>query len=395
MKDSAIHITPTGRSLRRSRGSEAPSRVDDQAVPGRRRGCGALHAGRWRAPVLALLAFGTACDIPTEAPRWTTSWTFVGVEDEIVTSELLPTAVREEGTSFVLDSIRSVRTVRLSDVCEVCTCFSGPIPRIEITPQNWSVPLPNGVWEASLSRGTARLVLRNELGFDLLDNGEGERGYLLAELVDNRTREVVDSVRVTDPFPSGDSLVVSFDLSGLELHRNMVARVQGVTPGSGCESIDLSGDPRVQAQVGLQDVRATSVVVFLTDAAVSVPDETIELPDAILDRLRAGEAQVVVDAEITTRVGASFDLLMSVAREPAELFSEDAALYTPLEVPPGSLEQPGVVRKQFLVDVERLENASRLLFSARNRVVGDRRVTIRGGEGVSYRILIHAELPSS
>jgi len=120
------------------------------------------------------------------------------------------------------------------------------------------------VSEATLERGTAAVVIHNEMGFDLLDNGEGERGYLVAELVDLRSRTTVDSVRIDEPFPPGDSLTLSFDLAGLTVHNRMRARIRGVTPGSGCEDIDLTEDLAIKSRITLRDVAASSVVIFLS-----------------------------------------------------------------------------------------------------------------------------------
>jgi len=137
------------------------------------------------------------------------------------------------------------------------------------------------------------------------------------------------------------------------------------------------------------------VVIFLSDAAVAVPDEVIDLPEAVANRLRAGEARVTLDVEVITTVAAELDLVMSVAGDPAHLFTENAALYTPVPIPSGSLEEPSIVRKSFLLDLEGLEGAEALHLSARNRVAGSRSVSIRGGEGVHYRVIIRAELPSN
>lgn len=344
--------------------------------------------------LVALPGLG-ACDIPTETPRWNTDWTLLGIQDSIVTGELLPEAVREVGTAFVLDSIASSRKITLGQVCEVCTCFEGPIPRIEIAPQDWTVPLPSGVSEATLTRGTARVKLVNQLGFDLLDNGEGDRGWLLAQLVDRRTNTVMDSVRIEDPFPPGDSLTLSFDLQGLQLHRSMVARVQGVTPGTGCESIDLTEDLGIRADVVVRDMEATGVKITLYDHAVAVPDQTIDIPQLLRDRLRAGEAEVSLEADVVTTVGATFDLSLSLASDPSKLFTPEATLWTPIPVPPGTLEEPSRVRKLYLLDVAALQEAETLFLSGRNRVEGNRTVEIRGGEGVVYRVFIHATVPTT
>ncbi len=345
--------------------------------------------------LLALLAGGTqACDIPLELPRWETSWTFLALTDTIATADFLPSGVREQGPLFVLDSISASTDFRLGDVCEFCTCFQGPIPELEITPFEYPLPLPGGLSAASLSAGSAHVTIHNDVPFDLLDNGEGGRGSLLVELYDNRAGRVIDSLRLTDPFPPGDSIDLSFDLGGLELHRGLVARVSGTTPGSGCDSIALTPDMGIRAAVDLRAVTASSVHIFVSDASLAIPGEIVDLPEAVSDRLRPGEARVAIEVEVVSTVGVGVDILLSAAADPADLFTERAALFTPLPIPPGDRADPRTVTRLFLLDLERVEGAHQIHLATRNRVSGDRRVVIQGGEAVSYDVRIHAELPS-
>ena len=341
-----------------------------------------------------LLIGGAACDIPTELPRWQTGWTFVALDDTVATQDFLPEGVREVGSFFVVDSLVSEETVRLGDVCEFCTCFSGPIPSVDLDPFDWALPLPGGLTEASLSSGTAEVVLYNEVAFDLLDDGMGNRGVLTVDLFDLRSNVVLDSVRLSEPFPPDDSLRLSFDLRGLELHRNVVARVGGTTPGSGCDDIVLTPEMGIRADVAIRDVRASSVRVVVSDGDVSLQGEQFSIPEFVANRLRPGDARLVLEVEVISSIAITLDLLLSAASRPEDLFTERAALFTPMSIDPGSRAAPTEVAKLFLLDVASVEGAERLHFASRNRVVGDRRVEVAGGEQVRYRATLRAELPN-
>lgn len=332
--------------------------------------------------------------MPFDAPEWSTDWTFLGIEDTVATSRFLPQGVREGGDGFVVDSLGTSQAVLLGDVCEVCTCFTGPIPPVTITPSEWYLPLPPGLSAARIATGTARVVLVNELGFDLLRDGQGGEGFLSVQLVDRLTNEAVDSLRFSEPFPPGGSIDLSFDLAGLEVHRNMVARVQGFTPGSGCDTVPLAPESGILTDVVLEDVRAQDVTVIVSDAALVIEPEAIDLPGLVSDRLRPGDARLSLEVEMITSVPIEVEVLLSVAASPEALFTEKSGLFTPILVPPGSPEDPGTVRKTFLLDVEEIERAETLHIDSRNRVLGSRRVTVRGGERVAYRVWLHAELPS-
>ncbi len=356
-----------------------------------------LPSDRWVGRALAaawLLIGAAACDIPTELPRWQTGWTFVALDDTVATQDFLPEGVREVGSFFVVDSLVSGETVLLGDVCEFCTCFSGPIPTVDLDPFDWAIPIPGGLSEASLSSGRAEVVLHNNVAFDLLDDGMGNRGVLTVDLIDLRSNVVLDSVRLSDPFPPGDSVELSFDLQGLELHRNVVARVGGTTPGSGCDDISLTPEMGIRADVSIRDVRASSVRVVVSDGDVSLAGEQFSIPDFVAERLRPGEARLVLEVEVISSVAITLDLLLSAASQTDELFTEHAALFTPMSIDPGSRSSPAEVSKLFLLDVASLQGAERLHFASRNRVVGDRRVVVAGGEQVRYRATLRAELPS-
>jgi hypothetical protein len=346
---------------------------------------------RWG--VFGALVLALACDLPLGLPRFTTEWVVPAAGDSLGLSDLLPSGFRVTPEGFVLDSLVSNQTVRLGDVCELCTCFSGPIPPVDLTPQSWRVPVPGGLSKAVLERGSARILIRNHAGFDLLDDGEGGRGFVLIRLTDLLTRSVLDSVSVSQPFPPDDSLSLHIDLAGLELTPFMVAELTGRTPGSGCDDVSLDPDVGIEAVVRLENVLAESVEAVLSDAAVALSGRTVSLPSALADRLRPGEADLVVEVETSTSIPVDVEVLLSVAGTEEDLFTENAALLTPLLIKGGSPDAPSSFRRLFVVNTASLEGADHVLVRTRSRIIGDRRVVFRGQEAFSYKVTLRAEIP--
>ena len=88
----------------------------------------------------------------------------------------------------MIDSFSAEGEVRLRDVCELCTCFQGPIPSFQLSPHDWPVPLPAGVLSAKLESGRADVTIHNQVGFDILYDGDGHDG-IPARRPDGHQRE--------------------------------------------------------------------------------------------------------------------------------------------------------------------------------------------------------------
>jgi hypothetical protein len=341
-----------------------------------------------------LLAGTAGCDVPTSLPSWTTEWDLLAVDQKITTPELLPASVRADAQGFVIDSFAAVARVRLGDVCELCTCFDGPIPELTIAPHDWPVRLPPGLIEAQLRTGKARLVLVNEIGFDLLDDGLGNQGWLDVLLVDRYTDAVIERRLVTGTYPAGASLALEFDLRGRRLHSGLVARVSGHTPGSGGCIVPLDESSGFTARVELHDVVASSVDVIVSDAQLALAPRSLELPSALARRLRPGEARVALNVEVESRVPTSAELDLSVGAGPDLLFTRRAALHTPMVLPSPTGAASADARGLYLLGLEGIPEAGRLHFAARTRITGSRIIRLRGSESLEYRLRVHAEVPT-
>ncbi|HEX9886626.1 MAG TPA: hypothetical protein VGA70_09065 [Longimicrobiales bacterium] len=335
-----------------------------------------------------------ACDLPTELPVWDTVWEAVVVEDSIAAADLLPPEMRVTDDGFVMDSFVTHNTIRIEDVCEFCTCFDGPVPALDIVAHDWRIRLPSRVIEADVIDGSARLTVHNEVPFDVLDDGQGNRGHLTVELIDTRTDQVLGARTVAEPLPPGDSLVVDFDLPALTLGGQLVARVSGKTPGSGCDSVTVAPDDGFRAEVLLRNVRVSSALVVLSDGDLAFDSRDIELPGFIASRLRPGDASLTLDVRISSRLPVEAEFGLSLAGGFEDLFTERAALYTPVVVRRWDRLDPVLLNRTYIVEEGALQGAERVFLSSRNRILGNRLVRFTGGESVAYSVRLHAEIPS-
>jgi hypothetical protein len=343
---------------------------------------------------LTTLVAIAGCDLPTQLPRYDTEWELVAIRDTIATADLLPQHLRVVGGRFVIDSFSVEGDVRLGDVCELCTCFEGPVPPMVIAPHDRKVELPPGVISARLERGRANIIIHNNVGFDVLDDGDGGHGFLGVDLTDLRDDRVLGQVFLAESFPAGDSLVLSFDLAGLELNQYLAARVHGFMPGSGCQEVELTPESGFRTRVELTDVVARSVEVWVTDYALRLAERNLSLPSLVASRLRSGEADLTVEVDIETRLPANVEIGVSAAGRREDLFSERAALYTPLVIPEGAPEDPRAVKKLYVVQLDPLSGAEKLFLDTRNRFLTPRPMVLQGGESVSYQVRLRARVPS-
>ena len=342
----------------------------------------------------SLVVCAAGCDIPTALPSWSTDWEITAVDQTITTAELLPAAVRADARGFVIDSFAATASIRLGEVCELCTCFDGPIPGLEISPHDWPVRLPPGLAEAQMLAGKARLVLTNQIGFDLLDDGQGNHGWLDVVLLDRYSGVEIDRRHLTGAYPAGGTLALDFDLAGLRVYPGLVARVSGHTPGSGGCSVKLTESSGFTASVELRDVVASSVDVLVSDATLALAPHSIDLPAPLARRLRPGDARIALDVQVKSRVPTSAELDLSVAPSAAALFTNGAALHTPLLLPRPTGADAAGVHGLYLLELAGISESAKLTFAARTRITGSNLVKLRGGESLEYKLTVRAEVPS-
>jgi len=336
----------------------------------------------------------TGCDIPTGVPVWETEWELVVARDSVSLSSLLPDEVSSGPGGFRLESFVRADSVRLDEVCELCTCFDGPIPELELETQDYPIGLPARLVEAPLERGTAVLEITNGLGFDLLDDGLGNRGFIRTDLVDRRTGDTLVTRVFGGGFPEAATVRLEFPLDGVLLHGQLVARVSGFTPGSSCESLSLDPADGLDVRIEVRDALASSATVLLNAADLAPAPRRASLPSALSDRLRPDASDLVVALSVRSALPLPVDLDLSIAAAAGELFAPEAALTTPVRIPaagpPSSLE----VSREYVLDPSRLVGRDSLHISGVTTLPGGGLVTVVGPESITWDVRLRARIPS-
>jgi len=352
-----------------------------------------MRTTRLLLPLLAVLA-GSGCEIPTSVPVWETEWELLLARDSVPVRDVVPPEVELVPEGFRMASFVTRDSVRLEEVCELCTCFDGPIPELTLEPQDYRIELPARLLEAPLSRGTATLELTNGLGFDLLDDGFGNRGFVRAELVDLRTGDTLVTRVYGEAFPDGATITLTFPLDGVLLSRSIVTRVTGVTPGSQCDDLSLDPTDGLDVRVELMDIAAPSARILLNESDLAPPTRRAALPEAIASRLRPDASDLVVALVASSSLGLPVDLELSVAAATADLYRAGAALTTPVRIAPGAPEDPARLRREYVVDPALLQDRDSILVAGRTTLSQGRTVTVRGPELLTYEVRLRARVPS-
>ena len=149
-----------------------------------------------------------------------------------------------------------------------------------------------------------------------------------------------------------------------------------------------------RARVDLVHVVASSVDVFLSDAALGLHPRSFDLPGWLARRLRPGEARIALDVDVRSMVSTSAEVDLSVARAADRLFTKGAALETPLLLPLPVGAAPADAHGLYLLELDGVPDATELHFAARTRITGTRVVRLRGNESLRYRLTMRAEVPS-
>lgn len=347
------------------------------------------------AATIALLTGPLAgCDIPTSIPAFDTEWEVLLARETVAVESLLPAELTVDASGFALASFVRADSVRLDEVCELCTCFDGPIPELELEPQDYALGLPPRLVETPLANGSVTLSLTNGLGFDLLDDGAGGRGDLTAQLIDRRTRDTLISRSWSAGFPPGGTIALDFPLEGVLLTSSLVFRVSGSTPGSRCEDLSLDPSDGLDVEVELRDLRAPTATILLVESDLAPPLQRARLPEVVADRLRPDDSDLVVRLDVSSTLALPVDLDLSVAASEAELFGGGAALTTPVRIAPGTPGEPTALLRDYVVDPSRLEGRDSLVVSGRTSLAGGRLVTVRGDETITWDVRLLATVPT-
>ena len=236
-----------------------------------------------------------ACDVPTAAPRWNTTWHVPADSSEIAISSLLPasvTVVDMDGTpAFAMDVSGTSFARSLGEVCSACVAANGTrVPKPEFTIAGSSaVGLPTDVASADLVGGVIDYSLGHSFEFDPLrpsSDGGAAKGWFTAKISLGPTVVASDSVNGADlAFAPGTthSRVVTLDASHaapLRVDGPLTVAVTLYSPAG--DSITMNSSHSMTVHATPRDLR-------VGEARVSVPSRTLVARESTMDLSGLGQ----------------------------------------------------------------------------------------------------------
>ena len=239
------------------------------------------------ASAAALLFTATACDVPTAAPRWTSTWLLPADSTQVAVADLLPdnVGVIEVGTTKVFDaSIGPVPLVKsLGSVCSECNAVNGQrVPKPDFTIVDSSTAnLPVDVLALDVVGGAIDYTITNYFSFDPLNPAPGVHGWLRVVIRAGETLLARDSV-------SGTALALDRGIARthtVALYGTLASpvRIEGpitivVTLASPAgDSVTVNTAEEIHVQVTPRSVRASRLTVNVSGRELPPRSSTIDL----------------------------------------------------------------------------------------------------------------------
>ncbi len=224
------------------------------------------------------LAVASACDIPTELPKWDTTFVVQAESTAFSVIQVLPSSVTltNNGSAFSLSLSPTTLSERLGILCPACTALHGlvaPKPAFNDSFAS-TIALPADVAGASLTSGTINISLIHNFSFDPLRPGATARGSLTITARSGASTLGSATVNgVAQAFPTGSPLAVALPLGSGSISGPVVVTVTvnsplgDATPIDTNQHIDATATPSnlviSTAQVRIQGRNVTATPVSL------------------------------------------------------------------------------------------------------------------------------------
>ena len=237
-----------------------------------------MHVGS--AALAAVLV--VACDIPTELPKWDTTFVVQAESTVVAVGEILPSSVTVApgGNAFLLSLSPATFSKSLGEMCPACLPFNGlAVPKPAFADSiKTTIALPADVSSGALISGTIAVQVQNGFNFDPLrpNGGASPFGSLTiairsgATLLGSVTRD--GSVQA---LPAGGA--VSFDIP-----LNGAATVGGALDVTAAIVSPAGGTTTINTNSALT-VTATPTNMLLSSVQVRVQDRIVNATQVALN----------------------------------------------------------------------------------------------------------------
>jgi hypothetical protein len=243
------------------------------------------------ADALLLVAGLSACDIPTGAPRWQTTWITPAAETSVSVGELLPAAltVNPDTSAFLLSFPAVSDAFALAEFCAGCpaVAVTAPKPAFQGTVST-TLPLPASIESVTIEGGQIEIELVNGFAFDPLRPGvAADSGTLTIEVLMAGVpvaSGIVDGA--TQAFPSGDTLALALPFTASDVTEDLEVELTLDSPAGDLTTLDPSDE--IGISIEATDVEVSEAVVQVPATPVGSDDQELDLSDLDVDDLRAG-----------------------------------------------------------------------------------------------------------
>lgn len=235
----------------------------------------------------ALLFAVVGCDLPTAAPRWTTTWALLADSTEVSVADLLPDNVTvvdvgsEKAFEASFGTVPLVKT--LGSVCNACYALEGQrVPKPDFTIVDSSTAdLPVDVFALDIVGGAVDFTLTNRFSFDPLNPAPGAYGWLRVVIRSGQTilaRDSVPGAAMTLPYGVARSHTVTLGgtpAAPVRIDGPITVVVTLASPMG--DSVTVNTAEEISVDVTPRAVRASRLTVNVTDRDLPPHSDVIDL----------------------------------------------------------------------------------------------------------------------
>lgn len=224
-----------------------------------------------RLSVAIVALFVIACDVPTQLPKWDTTFVVQAEGTTLSVGQILPPSVTltNNNTAFTLSLTPTNFSTSLGSLCQICAPLNGQTaPKPAFTGSfSSTIALPADVTSAALASGTINISIRNGFSFDPLRPSATARGSLAITIRSNNATVGTTTVSgTTTAFPAGTTLNLTVPLIPQTVAGSLDVTVTVDSP---------TGDPASINTAAQLTATATPTGLIVTSAQVKVTNQRV------------------------------------------------------------------------------------------------------------------------
>lgn len=229
---------------------------------------------------LVLLALTAACDVPTELPKWDTTFVVQAENISLAVTQILPNSVTpaNNNSAFQVSLSPSTFSRDLASLCAACVPLNGltaPKPAFSQT-FGTTIALPSQVESAQLTGGSVIVSMSHNFSFDPLRPSATARGSLAITVRSGST--IIGTATVvgtTTAFPPNTPLTVTIPLTAGLVQQALSVDVTVDSPQG--DNTQMNTNARITATAAPTAVTVSSAQVAVVNKPVTTAPVTLDL----------------------------------------------------------------------------------------------------------------------